>query len=353
MKKKVVFLYTELAAYFISCVKELSHVNLEIHIVRYPVNAEAPFEFKDFAGITLHERKSFDGGTLPNWIEKLDPCLVLVSGWIDKDYLKVCDSLHRRIPVVLLMDNQWKGTWKQRLALLLDPYKLKKRFSHVWVPGNPQKNYAIRMGFSEENIRTGFYSADTDLFNGYFQKRRFDSTYKLLYIGRYLKFKGIFDLWRAFEELSPEFPQWELICIGNGEEWANRLIHPKINHVGFVQPENLEEYILNASFFVMPSEIEPWGVVMHEMAAAGLPIIATSEVGASTAFLEDGKNGFLIPAKNQNALINALRAAMKVKDDQYQKMSRHSHELASKISPAKWSNTLLNLMEDSLLSKND
>jgi glycosyltransferase involved in cell wall biosynthesis len=103
----------------------------------------------------------------------------------------------------------------------------------------------------------------------------------------------------------------------------------------------------------MPSEKEPWGVVMHEMAAAGLPLIATSEVGAASAFLEDGKNGFLIPPANEEVLIHALKRAMSLSSADYALMREHSHKLASAISPAIWSSTLLKLVEESVLSNHD
>jgi glycosyltransferase involved in cell wall biosynthesis len=41
----------------------------------------------------------------------------------------------------------------------------------------------------------------------------------------------------------------------------------------------------------MPSKKEPWGVVLHEMAIAGLPLLASENVGAASAFLREGENG--------------------------------------------------------------
>jgi glycosyltransferase involved in cell wall biosynthesis len=317
------------------------------------VNAEAPFIFENQTGIFLYERNSFDEVSLLTWLKNLSPDIILVSGWIDSAYLQACDYFIGKIPRVLLMDNQWKGTWKQRLAVALDPHKVKRKFTHVWVPGTPQANYASKMGFKPDQIRTGFYSADTALFSPLYVGDKSAKSNKLLFLGRYVAFKGIMNLWTAFEELSPSFPNWELVCIGTGDEWAKRKIHPKITHVGFVQPDQLGRYIVDADFFVMPSEKEPWGVVMHEMAAAGLPIIATSEVGAASAFLQHEKNGFLIPAKNLEALKDALKKAMQMNPEQHKMMQLKSRELASKLSPVIWSRTLLNLTEESILSKHD
>ena len=45
---------------------------------------------------------------------------------------------------------------------------------------------------------------------------------------------------------------------------------------------------------------EPWGVVIHEAAAAGLPIIASHLCGATTAYVRDGVNGFIISPTVEN-----------------------------------------------------
>ena len=51
----------------------------------------------------------------------------------------------------------------------------------------------------------------------------------------------------------------------------------------FIQPENLEK-VKNAGCFVLPSLKDNWGVVVHEFAAAGLPLIISDGVGAKLLF---------------------------------------------------------------------
>src|SRR5690554_8171443 len=62
------------------------------------------------------------------------------------------------------MDNHWLGGPKQQLMRVLAPWVLHRSFSHAWVPGSPQKTYALKLGFKAERIQTGFYSADVPLF---------------------------------------------------------------------------------------------------------------------------------------------------------------------------------------------
>ena len=155
------------------------------------------------------------------------------------------------------------------------PFYIRRHFNRVWVPGEPQLPFARKLGFSDEHTATGFYCADPEPFLKVWEARKNrDPAKKLLYIGRYLPVKGVQELWSAFASLSDDFPEWELHCIGTGDLWDERMIHPKIVHHGFLQPHELTPHLIDAAAFVMPSKKEPWGVVLHEMAIAGLPLLA-------------------------------------------------------------------------------
>ena len=57
-RKKVLFLYTELASYFLACVKELSK-DMDVAIVRWEVNPEAPFVFDFDPEWKIYERNEY------------------------------------------------------------------------------------------------------------------------------------------------------------------------------------------------------------------------------------------------------------------------------------------------------
>ena len=57
-KKKIVFLYSELAGYFIACINELLKTpHIEIHIIHWEVNKEAPFNISFLPSVNLYPRK--------------------------------------------------------------------------------------------------------------------------------------------------------------------------------------------------------------------------------------------------------------------------------------------------------
>ena len=212
----------------------------------------------------------------------VDPSIILCSGWVDNKYLKIVKKFRKKIPTVLLFDNQWKGSPKQILGSILSPFFLKNIFSNVWVTGKSAKYFAEKLGFLENQILTGLYSADTLRFSKYsaqFKKEKQTNFPKVfLYVGRYVNHKGIFDLWNAFIELQNEEPNdWELWCLGTGVEYENRVLHPKIKHFGFIQPYNMFKYLSKSGVYILPS-IEPWGVSVHEMAASSYPLLLSDKV---------------------------------------------------------------------------
>ncbi|MCZ7589013.1 MAG: glycosyltransferase family 4 protein [Gaiella sp.] len=67
----------------------------------------------------------------------------------------------------------------------------------------------------------------------------------------------------------------------------------------------VERYVL-ADVFALLSRHEPWGVVVNEAAACGLPLVLSDRVGAAFDLLEDGRNGALVPAEDVAAAAAAL-----------------------------------------------
>ncbi|PWD97773.1 glycosyltransferase family 4 protein [Marinilabilia rubra] len=340
----ILFLYTELASYFLAGVKELTKKGHLVHIVRWPVNKEAPFQFDFPDGVTIYERNDYTHKELVNLAKDINPDVIISSGWVDKGYLKVCRYFKGKIPTVMSMDNHWLGTPKQKLMRLAAPFTLLRSYSHAWVPGIPQKEYALKLGFKEKNIEEGFYSADVKLFSSSAKDRTEASTYprKLVYVGRYVQQKGLDLLFPAFMELQEESPgEWELWCAGTGELFDQRPEHPKIKHLGFLQPEELKQTLKEAGVFVLPSRFEPWGVVVHEMAAAGFPMICSTAIGGATRFLEEGKNGFLFENEDKESLKQALKKIMSRTDEELKTMAKHSHQLGVGYDPEMWANQVI------------
>jgi glycosyltransferase involved in cell wall biosynthesis len=344
---KILILYTELAGYTIACIEALvADRKADVLLVRYPVNAEAPFRFSFPDTLKIFNRKDFSENELETQVKEFKPEIILCSGWNDKAYTAICRKWKAKgIPVVLAMDNKWQGTVKQYAARVLAPFTLRKTFSHCWVPGESQKIYAGKLGFSSDKIATGFYACDYKHFsevylNSVFKsKERFPQ--RFVYAGRYYDFKGIEDLWKAFIAFKNETnSDWKLICLGTGD--ITPVVHPDIEHKGFLQPDEMAEFMKGGGVFVMPSRIEPWGVVVQEYAAAGFPLLLSDCVGAASSFLHESKNGYLFKAGDVKSIADTLEKVSRLSDENLFRMSASSHLMASVFTPEIWADTLLN-----------
>lgn len=350
-KPRILFLYTEIAHYFLACVKEL-HKSADIAIIRWAVNDEAPFTFEFNAEWQVFERNQFVTNELISFSDEFDPDVIVCSGWIDEGYNSVAKHWRGKIPILLSLDNHYTGSIRQQIGRLLSNFKLHNRFSHAWVPGKPQQIFAKKLGFKDEQVLTGFYSADVNHFNAlyeqsYLEKKK-EFPHRFLYMGRYIDFKGVNELWDAFIEANnerAESKKWELWCVGTGDLWEERKMDDHIKHFGFVQPKELDAIIKNTGVFVLPSHKEPWGVVVHEMAVAGFPLLCSDKVGATSTFLEEDKNGLYFKSESKDALKNALKRVMNSQDKDLLLMGNESHEIGMQLSPKEWTDTLLSVID--------
>lgn len=337
-----VFLYTEIAEYFLACCNELAKEN-NVHIVRWPVNKEAPFEFTFNNKLKLYTKTDYSIPELHKLVETINPDVLVCSGWIDKDYLKISQAYFRKIPTVMTCDTHWTGSLKQIAATLISRFTLMRIFSHAWVPGNIQAKYAQKLGFKPGAILRGFYSCDLPYFDRIYQQqlpaKQQQFPKRFLYVGRYYEFKGIKDLWQAFIELQAETPcEWELWCLGTGD--IEPIEHPKIRHFGFVQPKDLQQYTAQTGVFVLPSRFEPWGVVVQEFAASGFPLILSDCIGAGEQFLKEPENGFRFKAGNIAGMKQQMKAIINSPEQELLAMGACSNQLSKLNSPGKWAHTI-------------
>ena len=350
--KKVLFLYTEISPYLVAGVKHLvAHNAVEAHLVRWPVNKEAPFNFPDLPNVMVHERTSMDLAGLRALVKGLAPDVILASGWVDKAYLRVCqDARKQGIPTVMVSDTAWRGGLRQWLAVGASRLWLHRTFSHAWVTGEAQARYAEYLGFAKERIRRGFYVADLDLFASVADRfrdlKRARFPHRLLCVARYIPSKGHQYMVEAFAELADAgtVGDWELWCIGTGELFPLAYQHPRIRHMGFVQPEGMWRFLEQSGVFILPSLYEPWGVVVQEHAAAGFPLLLSDAVGSRHSFLKEGYNGFFFRAGNKKSLKEALLRMIALSDAELAAMGLHSGEVAMASGPREWSDTLMELI---------
>lgn len=143
--------------------------------------------------------------------------------------------------------------------------------------------------------------------------------HEALFVGRLVPAKGVKYLLDAVAILHKDKTKLRVRIIGDGPERA-RLEHSAqelgiaklVSFEGWIQPDDLPDYLARADVFVGPSieeasgRREALGLVLAEASAAGLPVITTT-TGGTADIVQDHKTGILVPQRDAPALANALR----------------------------------------------
>jgi len=262
-------------------------------------------------------------------------------------YMSWCRSLRQNgAQTICAMDTQWNGSLKQKIWTTLSPFILKKSFAYAWVPGKRQMNYALKLGFSEANILNDLYAPDTELFeHSYFAaKQNLNNQFpkKFLYVGRMESHK-VMNLLKAFTALSnTELNGWQLQLIGNGALANHPLLrHPSIIYQNALAQKQLVGIAEHKAVFCLCSIDEPWGTVVQEFAAAGLPLLVSKQCGSSEHFL-DG-NGLLCDGTDIDSIKQTLLQYINMDNQSLLDMSERSHELGITSSSKTWAAQLMRL----------
>lgn len=134
----------------------------------------------------------------------------------------------------------------------------------------------------------------------------------LLFVGRLIKEKGIYDLLEAQALLKEKAP-CHTVIVGDGPEAihvtqkAQTLgIEDQVTRTGYLTGAELARIYRTSSIFVLPTYwIEGFPTVIPEAMNAGLPIVTTKTRGIAD-HLHEGVNALFVPPKNPAALASAL-----------------------------------------------
>jgi glycosyltransferase involved in cell wall biosynthesis len=134
----------------------------------------------------------------------------------------------------------------------------------------------------------------------------------VLYAGKLIPRKRPLDLLEAYARIAADHPA-ALVLLGEGMERPRleaaiaRHGLPHVRITGFVNLSEIGRYYAAADVLVLPSEYEPWGLVLNEGMCFGLPVVASDAVGAAPDLVRAEDNGFVYAAGDVAALAHALR----------------------------------------------
>jgi glycosyltransferase involved in cell wall biosynthesis len=107
-----------------------------------------------------------------------------------------------------------------------------------------------------------------------------------------------------------------LVIVGDGEERAALEQKARegnlynVRFCGFRNQSELPRFFDLASIFVLPSQHEPWGLIVNEVMNASRAVIVSNDVGCQPDLVRNGIEGFVYPVGNIAALTAALRQVL-------------------------------------------
>ena len=383
---RVLVLQRRLSGYFIASLARVFESNVTAKVVAWPNQSDAPFDAEALSAIgEVANRDDLSDAELLAMALDFNPDAVLVAGWSDAGYVKVCKALKARGTLIISgCDTQWKGSLRQHIASVIAPWHVQTFIDIFWVSGERQRQLAAKLGYTGDRCWDGYYACDWSRFAAV--DRRLDivdgsSDHESLsgcdasntdlsspcsdsrpancdlaspisnlrksfaFVGRYAPVKGLDTLAEAYRLYAAKVESpWKLICAGKGE-CREQLIAAGAEDRGFLQPEALPAFLGEASAFILPSRFEPWGVVVQEAAATGLPVIVSDVCGAGVHLLRDRWNGRSFAAGDAAHLTKCLLWMHWQSDAQLVELGRNSFELSKQYTPERWARTLIEGVE--------
>ena len=173
----------------------------------------------------------------------------------------------------------------------------------------------LETGFPESCTHTHYIGVDCQTIR---PRADFEETPLILHVARLVEVKGTRYLLRAFATVARKYDRVQLLIIGDGP--LRRQLHAltaslgmrdRVEFLGAVPHVAVLSWMRKAAMLVLPGirtatgREEGLGMVLLEAAATGLPIVG-SRVGGIPECMLEGKTGFLVPERDEDALARRM-----------------------------------------------
>ena len=298
------------------------------------------------------------GLKLWRYLSHLDPDAVLVPGYYTLPAIAAAlwARMHGRTSILMTestADDHARAPFREALKSLL----IRILFDSAVTGGRAHRRYLQRLGFPADRIGRFYDVVDnhTLAYRTEALRRQSAADFGLpetyfLYVGRLAQEKNVRGLIEAWIDYRRSGGEWPLVLVGDGPEAPSLsdLVQSSglTRHVRFAGHKSSEEllpFFAFAGCFVLPSTREPWGLVVNEAMAAGLPVIVSTRCGCAEDLVEPARNGLTFDPSSPRQLTSCLHTISTAATDALESMRRHSSELISSYSPARFGLEILRL----------
>jgi glycosyltransferase involved in cell wall biosynthesis len=278
----------------------------------------------DEGGRKFHEW--LKGGRIVRWLKEQRLGAVLVNGYNDPGRLRILRWCHRnRVPVLLFGDSNIHGDRATGLKAKLKRRLLRRVLGNidaVLACGSLGRVYFEKYGVRTDDLFYSPYEPNYELIQGLSEialrdaARRFglrSGRRRIVFSGRLKPVKRPELLVQAFVAIADQRANWDLVMIGDGpmRDELKRMVPAELTErviwTGFLDDQaTVSALYRNCDVLALPSDYEPWALVINEAVAAGLAVVCSDVVGAAAELVTPGVNGEKFPAGSPVALKDAL-----------------------------------------------
>ncbi len=224
-----------------------------------------------------------------------------------------------------------------------------KQFDGYFNFGTLSENYILSLGISPQKMLVKKNCVDNKVLKEIYLKhflRRNEQQQLLniapknfIFVGRLIDYKNLFHFLDAFHLTRQKSKEnWGVIILGDGElktDLQQFVSNKNIQNISFqigVSWQQVPEYLALSDVLVLPSYSEPWGLVVNEAMACGLPVIVSEKCGCTIDLVKNGENGFIVEPDNIEQLTNLMLKFMNQEVDSEQ-MGLVSEQIITEYSP--------------------
>jgi len=278
-------------------------------------------------------------------LDRLDPDVVFAPATPFPEGMAAIAWRNRQGRRTVLMDDAWELTDRRGSATRLIKRLLHRNVDAALVPALSHRDYYVRLGFPPERIFFGVDTVDNDAFAAWADSARREAPswrlalglpeHYFLAVARFLPRKGLETLLEAYGRFRahPAAPPWGLVLVGDGPlrehlvQAASYL--PGVVFAGRRFGEELGAYYGLAGALVVPSDSDPWALVVNEGAASGVPLLVSRGCGAAEVLVRESENGWTFQAGNTDALLERMLRTTLVEPVVQARMGRRSREIVA------------------------
>jgi glycosyltransferase involved in cell wall biosynthesis len=237
-----------------------------------------------------------------------------------------------RIPLLIQSD----GTARSEAGLRAEQRVARQALRRVaWgavANSEPAARRFVEMGFPAARVFRAPHGTRIEPFWRVAEDRavRANGPLRLLSVGRLIPRKGCEWLVRAVGQAQRDGADVHLTMVGTGSDESRlRALADKLGIAvawrGFVDQPDLPSLYGEADAFAFPTLDDPFGMVLLEAAASGLPLIASPYAGATEELVREGVEGFVVDPRDTRAFAAAI-ARLAASRELQARLGRAAHE---------------------------